>query len=291
MLTRFTLLLVLLISFAANGTDAPHDRAFWRSIVQNRFAIPESSQVDALTHELIEMLASPDPELRDELGYRILGVWIEQKLSPAQLQDVMTACQANLRRGIGESGTDSVFRRSFSALCLASIAERDLDAEAYRTLLTDALTYLKDERDVRGYDAAKGWIHSTAHTADLLKALASNPRFTKDDQRIVLTAIAGRLSAVREVYTQGEQNRLAKVIVAIMTRSDFEQPHFDAWLAGLVGADRAVIANRPFKTEELATLQNRTYMLEAIVARLAMEKLSPEAAAARDEVLGVLKRR
>ena len=290
-MARFALALVLIAGTA--HADTAHDRVFWRSIVQNQYAVPENENADALTRELIEMLASPDPDLRDNLGYTILSTWIRdpQKLSAAQLQTVTTSCRANLRRGLGESGTDSVFRRSFSALCLASIAERELDAESFRGLLTDAIAYLKDERDVRGYDATKGWIHSTAHTADLLKALASHAQFTKDDQRAVLAAIAGKLSSVREVYTQGEQNRLAKAVVAIMMRADFDETVFDAWLEGLKSSDRAVIANRPFKPEELATLQNRTYMLESLAARLSMEKLSPGASGARDKVLAILKRR
>jgi uncharacterized protein DUF2785 len=49
-------------------------------------------------------------------------------------------------------------------------------------LLAAALAYLRDERDTRGFDPAKGWIHSTAHTADLVAALARNPQFTPADQ-------------------------------------------------------------------------------------------------------------
>jgi hypothetical protein len=37
----------------------------------------------------------------------------------------------------------------------------------------DLLTgYLRDERDLRGFDPKKGWMHATAHTADLLAELS-----------------------------------------------------------------------------------------------------------------------
>jgi len=68
--------------------------------------------------------------------------------------------------GIGETGTDSVLLRSFSALdlsILAALENRDpaLDDAAYRKLLDDALGYLRDERDLRGFEPRVGWIHGT----------------------------------------------------------------------------------------------------------------------------------
>src|SRR5215469_4564549 len=95
-------------------------------------------------------------------------------------------------------------RRSFSALCLASLAQRDLRAPflgrvRYRTLLERTLEYLRDERDLRGFDATKGWVHATAHTADLLAELANNSELAKEEQSDVLTAVTQRLAIADEV--------------------------------------------------------------------------------------------
>jgi hypothetical protein len=70
-----------------------------------------------------------------------------------------------------------VFKRSFSALCLASLIRRELSTpflgpQRFQALLADALEYLRQERDLRGFDPRKGSIHATAHTADLLANLA-----------------------------------------------------------------------------------------------------------------------
>ena len=97
------------------------------------------------------------------------------------LRPMILMLEANLRKGIGAIGTDGVLLRSFSALTLSVVAARDseapfLSAEEYATLLDAALAYFHDERDTRGFDAAKGWMHSAAHTSDLLKFLARNPR-------------------------------------------------------------------------------------------------------------------
>jgi hypothetical protein len=61
------------------------------------------------------------------------------------------------------------------------IAARDNDAPfltppEFDGLLEHALAYFHDERDTRGFDAVKGWMHSAAHTSDLLKFLARSSR-------------------------------------------------------------------------------------------------------------------
>src|SRR5262249_16980307 len=166
-----------------------------------------------------------------------------------------------------------------------------LGASLYRGLLADALAYIKEERDVRGYDENKGWIHATAHTADLLSNLASNALFTKNDQQAVLSAIAEKLSSVSEVYTQREQDRLAQAVVAIVKRADFDGASFDAWLDRLKKEDRAILSKRPFTLAGVARVQHRTYMFEALLARMSMENLSPAAAGARDALINVLRTR
>src|SRR5215470_2757687 len=278
-------------------SPATHSREFWRSIVRNNCAVPEGESAFVLARELSGLLGSPDPELRDNLAYSILATWVEQrKFSQQELLSLLDEWRANLRGGLGESGTDSVLKRSFSALCLASLVEYDLKspflgASRYRALLADALAYIKEERDIRGYDENKGWIHATAHTADLLGYLASNALFTKDDQQAVLAAIAEKLSSVSEVYTQREQSRLAQVVVAIVKRADFDGASFNAWIKRLKEEDRAVWSKTPPALAALAKYQNRTYMLEALLAKMSMENLSPAAAGARDALIDVLRPR
>src|SRR5215813_2669405 len=275
-------------------SPATHSREFWRSIVRNDCAVPEGESAFVLARELSGLLGSPDPELRDNLAYVILATWIveQRKFSQQELLSLLDEWRANLRSGLGESGTDSVLKRSFSALCLASLAEYDLKspflgASRYRALLADALAYIKVECYIRGYDENNGWIPATAHTADLL----SNALFTKDDQQAVLAAIAEKLSSVSEVYTQREQSRLAQVVIAIVKRADFDGASFNAWIKRLKEDDRAVWSKTTPALAALAKYQNRTYMLEALLAKMSMENLSPAAAGARDALIKVLKTR
>ena len=300
---RASLLAVLLLFAGCNlcsgqSTLAAHDKGFWRSIAANKFQIPPNEKPIALALELSGYLASPDPELRDDLAYTILSVWIvrRQYFSPEELLQLEQQWALNLRSGIGETGTDTVFKRSFSALCLASIAERELKTpfmgeQKFRDLLAQALGYLRDEKDVRGFDATKGWMHSAAHTADLLAALAENPLFTKQDQSSVLNAIAQRLATAGEVFTFGEQDRLANVAAVIAVRQDFQADVFQSWLGQMDAMDRTVWQDSPPRLAALIRFQNDSYLLRALVPQLLSRPSTPALLEAQKAALKSLQRR
>ena len=275
-----------------------HDREYWRLIAKNHYAIPPGEEVFPLARELSSYLGSPDPELRDDLAYSILATWIvgQRKLSQIELVTLLEEWQANLRAGIGEVGTESIFKRSFSTLCLETLAERDLKepflGEArFRKLLDEALAYLRDERDLRGFDAKNGWIHATAHTADLLAALAGNPLFTKQDQARVLEAIAERLATASVIFTYGEQDRLANVAAAIIGRKDFDGGSWSSWIAKLDKEDRVVWNESPPKIQPLARFENDSYFLSATAAQISLRPATSTSAEAQKSVLAVLRHR
>jgi len=267
-----------LTSFAIGAPT--HNRQFWKEIAGQHYAVPEGESASSLAQELSGLLASPDSELRDDLAYSILTSWIRAgKLSDADLISLCDQWRANLKNNIGESGNDSVLQRSFSALLLSEIAAHDvkapfLGAERYHALLSDALTYLNAERDLRGYELRVGWIHSTAHTADLLEALAENSALSVAEQEKILNGVSGRLATANLIYTNGEQDRLALAVMAIVVRADFQHEAFARWLQRMQEKDRAMWKLSPIPAEEMARYQNDTYMLEGLAARLAARNLS-----------------
>lgn len=289
-------LLTLLFLTTAPGAawTQTHDTAFWRALAEKRFAVPEGQSVDALAREASRLLASPDPELRDDIGYSALATWIyrERNVSDATLRVLMDEWIANLSAGVGERDTDSVFRRSFSALALALLVARDneepwLERAEFARLLEAALAYLAAERDVRGFDAQKGWMHSVAHTADLLKFLARSRHLQVAGQRAILTAIAAKLDAVDVALTHGEDERLARVVVSIAARDDFDQAAFGSWLKALI-APRAV---NPPTPASLAGGENRKHLIVSLHALLTTDpRGTPGLAAARELVRAVLPR-
>jgi hypothetical protein len=299
--------LIVLCSFCALAADlliaslasaeSPHDRSFWQAIVKNKYAVPESESGDVLAHELSGLLASPDPELRDDLAYSILATWIYRRNSPISTPTLISLTdewRGNLQSGLGKSGTNSVLKRSFSALCLSAMAGREarlplMGSDRYHELVSEAVAYLKAERDLRGYDARLHWIHATAHTADLLAALAKSPLLTKPEAAGILAAIDGRLSTAPEVYSQGEQDRLAAAVVAVIRREDFDSWSFGPWLDAIKSEDRDVwTATTP---ELLARYQNHNYMLQALAVRISLEPESQRMTDYKQAVLALLRTR
>ncbi len=263
--------------------------------MEKEYVVPEGESAGALVRELSGYLGSPDPELRDEFGYGIPAAWIgeQQRLAPAELRDLIRQWTPNLQAGIGESGTDTVLLRSFSALNLATIAAYDnehpfLDAGEVRSLLDAAIVYLTAEKDLRGYDPEKGWMHAVAHAADLVAALAASRHLGKDDHRRILDAVAARLGLAGAVFTWGEQERLAEVIAALVRRSDFQPTELDPWLARLAADDEKLWQEGArIDPARFAAVQNGKDVLRYLFTSLAKEEVS-SAAAARAKILKVL---
>ena len=226
-----------------------------------------------LASELVDFLESPDPELRDEIGYSTLAAWIYQSrlLEPDAIHGLNDRLLDNLKHGIGERDTDSVFRRSFSALVLSVVVARDnatpfLDAQAIRRIEDSALAYLNAEQDIRGYDPVKGWMHSAAHTADLLKFLARSRYLAQPDQNRILDAIVTKLTQASVVFTHGEDERFARTILSVVNRSDFNREAFRAWAKAR--PDRPTSA-RP-TVAELRASQNMKNLLSKLEVLLSL---------------------
>lgn len=82
--------------------------------------------------EMLTQIGNPDGFLRDELIYRSFGKMIvSNQLNPEEFQSLLEVVlqEDYLFYGIGESGTDSVFTRSFSALVIAAVIEYDIEKQ------------------------------------------------------------------------------------------------------------------------------------------------------------------
>ncbi len=269
--------LILLLAMVAPGTadsgatEPTRDRAFWEAIVAADYQVPEGESPLRLIRDLSKLLASPDSQLRDGFGYSIAARWIyvQELFSPEELHQIADLWMANLRAGIGETGTDQVLLRSFSALDLSILAALDnkspfLDEEGFRRLLGAALDYMNDERDVRGYLPNKGWLHSPAHTADLLKFLGRNRHLRRAEQARILQAIGAKLDAPGGVvYMHGEDERMARAVLSILHREDLEQAAFQGWLEDL-GSRSEGLWEGELDTRQFAAVQNTKNLLKSL---------------------------
>lgn len=207
------------------------ERAFWQEIAENDYKLPDSYNARDLLPDLFAFLASPDPVLRDDIGYMAFVYWItrDKHFSADELRDLMKTLTENLSH-------ESVLLRSFSVLVLSVIAYYDVQAPFLETsevadLLATSLRYLNAETDLRGYVEGSGWHHATAHTADVLKFLCRNPKMDTKQHELVLNAIFERLTMpVDTIYIHNEDERLTLAIIDIMRRVTIPVDVWEKWL-------------------------------------------------------------
>ncbi|MBA4375417.1 MAG: hypothetical protein C0401_04490 [Anaerolinea sp.] len=215
-------------------------------IVQSKFQVPQGYSTDQLTPGLMKNLGSSDSDLREN-SLDVLGQWIEEpKYTDAQILDIAQQMAKNLSVGLGESCSDSVFIRAFSALILESIIIVDrlrianngsplLSRSHIHIWLHLAIELLRDEKDERGYVEQKGWAHCLAHTGDLLAEFSLHPALERKDLELILHTIAQKLIApVEQVMVHNEDERLAAVVIAVLQRELVPFRFFEEWLASFV---------------------------------------------------------
>lgn len=130
-----------------------------------------------------------------------------------------------------------MFLRSFSALCLAEIVNHEnknsfMDRDQVHNLLARAMDYLESEEDPRGYVPGAGWAHALAHTADLLYVLAENRHVGRDELASLLVGIQEKLVRPADwVNVHGEDERLVRAAMAVLTRNLVDIADLRTWLA------------------------------------------------------------
>lgn len=258
---------------------------------------PGVEELPRLLEDLLPLLDSPDPTLRDDLAFTLLTKWIyRDRVVPVELRRTL------LDRWLGKLGTAAdaaagaeaaVAGRSFAALGLGLLVALDnqvpwlSDAE-FERVLAAGCDYLRAERDVRGFDGKLGWLHSVAHTADLLKFLARSRHLQPAGQAGILAAVADKLDRVDVPLWAGEDERLARALLPLVGRDDFAEDEFAAWVAATFAPPPATAPS----TKDLAREHNRRHVLLSLHALLTVERRELAGlAAAREAVQAALAKR
>ena len=282
--------------------------AFWARLVEE-CSVPSGESAFVLVKEALGLLGSRASQWRDDVGYGVVAscAYRKRALTAVERGEIIERLCQNLKHGVGEAGTDSVLLRSFSALDLSVLAALEsedpgLDLAGWRRLMDAALCYLRDERDLRGFEPGVGFLHATAHTADLLKFLARDSRFTRADQQLLLERTSDRLlTPGTPVFTHGEEERLAAAVASVVRRSDFESASLDPWLERFVALEKRVWSQSPPDPLLLDAAQNGRAFLRSLHVFLSLPGRGAGAttgtgpvagadAASRDRVLDALAR-
>jgi hypothetical protein len=216
-----------------------------QSIVDSNFEIPSGRDLALVTGDLLPLLGSTDSHLR-EGALEILGHWGEAgRYSDAELRAIGHRTADNLAVGLGESGTDTVFLRSFSALILEMVVQADdvrglgVSGDRAPFLTRDdvldwyeiALAGFAGEEDFRGFVDGRGWAHALAHKADLLGTLARGRHLDASRLEKILTAMAEKLTRPAEVVlTFEEDHRLVRAVVHVLLRNEVQAEFLHSWV-------------------------------------------------------------
>ncbi|PKH42681.1 Protein of unknown function [Nocardioides alpinus] len=210
---------------------------YWSQVQATGFEVPSDRPLDDLTAELTTMLGSTDAAVRDGTAFPALATWIERGVYDDLLAGLGDGMVAGLSVGLGESGTDTVFRRSFSALILAACLERDnelhlLPGGKVLEWGDRAATWFLGERDTRGYVVDKGWAHAIAHGADTIGALGESSHLAGPEHALLLDILAERLLAqpVDEPLAAGEPDRIAAAVMQILRRNTLDTDVLEPWV-------------------------------------------------------------
>lgn len=253
--------------------------SYWKHVIEDDFEVPSDRPLDDLTAELTRMLGSTDPTTRDETAYPALATWTDRGVYDDLLAGLGDGMAAGLTVGLGEKGTDSVFRRSFSVLILGECVARDNAAglvpggKILEWGDRVATWYLR-ERDLRGFVPGSGWAHAVAHGADALGALAESPHFQVNELTVLLDVIADRLALPADaVFTAGEPDRMAGATMSILRRNLVPLSLLEPWVARIAQTARRRSSD---DRDPFLAVGNAQAFLRALYLQLALAPNPPQ---------------
>ena len=151
------------------------------------------------------------------------------------------------------------------------------------------LDYFSRERDLRGFDPVRGWMHTVAHTSDALKFLARNSKLSAGVDRRLLAAVAVKIESA-EGCSCGENDCMALALQSAVRRADASAEVLEAWTARWVEAHRALWATGPqVDPRAFVQVENAKQVMRSLHAALSMEAApTPTGTAAAKTVLAAL---
>lgn len=191
---------------------------------------------DKLLEQMLQVIGSPDAELRDALNYRFFVETANVLLwSPSQFTTMALTVSSNdfLYKGLNEQNETNVFTRSFSALWLTALLQIDaqqrfLTDEQVKSVLKAAASYLEREHDYRGFTGENGWAHAGAHGADLAVAVIRHPLFELSYAPIILQGV--KAAQWKDyVFVDDEDERIVAIFQAL-AQKDFPEDVLVEWV-------------------------------------------------------------
>ncbi len=262
-LSKVALILGLLVlapisssALAQSCPPAGYNKQSLMELRQNKWDIKNDKKRQETALALLPCLASPDPQLRDEIAFEALSFWMRNKLldtiSIRQIEQQLLKQLADTK-----PAANADFRKPFAALTLAEVSRVDrlqafMSDEERKAMVDAAVQYLSAITDYRGFDEKEGWRHGVAHAADWMLQLALNPQISVDQHQQILNALATQIKTEKHFYTYGEPERLMAPVFFMAMRSKLDDAAWKTWFDELLqgslsasqGTTQAAMARR-----------------------------------------------
>lgn len=198
----------------------------------------EATEIDTLLDRYLPEIGNPNPEIRDDYLYSIFHNLLSSKnLSNEKLGQITDKLLSPdyLFYDMTNENTDSVLKRSFTLLQIDTLLQRHLESpiytkEALDTLFYQFTTYYQKEKILLGYHPLKGWIHTTAHGADVIRTLAKCQELD-ESMLIQLSMLAKRkFTQGQHAYDAHEDDRMSRAIISIMNQDKLTSAFWVDWV-------------------------------------------------------------
>ncbi|MGA0612031.1 DUF2785 domain-containing protein [Caldimonas sp. KR1-144] len=248
--------LLVAVSIAAHACPPSEwPRAQLEALKASQWQLADAERRTRLAFDLLPCLASPDPQLRDQLAFEALQTWLRTgALTSATSRELGVRLQDML----SAPDPDGV-ARPFAMLALAEVVRDDrlrgvwTSAERDATL-TRVAEQLRAVTDYRGFEPGIGWRHSVAHASDALMQFALNPALTREQLDRILAAVASQVMPAGHAYVHGESERLARPVLFVARRGLHSTEEWRQWFTQLTKA--AVPPGEPASLASLARVHD-----------------------------------
>lgn len=208
-------------------------------LAKNEWSIPEDLDIYQLALESMQNLGSLDPELRDDLALTYLWIVITKGVLPKeQIKELYKLALSNeyLFCGLGREEDDSVFKRTFTILviyCMVYYHNTNgqlFTPEEFEVLFEGVISYVSQERDLRGYVPEKGWAHAAGHFGDALRALALCDYINAAQLQKILDVVKQKVDTDEYAFINEEAERMTSAIVNVVEREILADEQVVDWI-------------------------------------------------------------
>ena len=199
-----------------------------------------------LTYELIEDIGNKDSHLRDNVIYPSLAHLLRDKHfeneEMKKIAEILISDQY-LSFDMDNKNEYSVLKRTFTSLQIAMLVyvhNRDklFDKEFVKKMFNSVVEYYINEKDIRGYEPAVGWIHSVAHAADIFAQLVKCDELDVKDFEYMLDSINNKFKVNTYTFVSHEDERTVNAIFNLLEKDIISKETLLKWVNDLGDYER-----------------------------------------------------